>query len=104
MKTVVGLYEEITDAQLAINELVRAGFDRANISLVATNRWADETMASTSTDDIDENGVMNPSQLGSDVAAGMATGGVVGGLGGVLLGLGALAIPGLGPVLSLIHI
>ena len=62
MKTVVGLYEEITDAQLAINELVRAGFDRANISLVATNRWADETMASTSTDDIDENGVMNPSQ------------------------------------------
>jgi hypothetical protein len=39
-------------------------------------------------------------QLGSDVAAGVLTGGAVGGLAGVLLGLGALAIPGLGPVIA----
>ena len=99
MKTVVGLYEEISDAQLAINELVRAGFDRADISLVATNRWADESTVATG--DGDANDVMlNNTQLGSDVAAGMATGGVVGGLGGVLLGLGALAIPGVGPIIA----
>jgi hypothetical protein len=42
----------------------------------------------------------DPTQLGNDVAAGMATGGIVGGLGGVLLGLGALAIPGLGPIIA----
>ncbi len=100
MKTVVGLYEEITDAQLAINELVRAGFDRANISLVATNRWADQSMTTTGDSDGDADMMVNNTQLGSDVAAGMATGGVVGGLGGVLLGLGALAIPGLGPVIA----
>lgn len=100
MKTVVGLYEEISDAQLAINELVRAGYDRANISLVATNRWAEETTVVTDGDGDADDVMLDNSQLGSDVAAGMATGGVVGGLGGVLLGLGALAIPGLGPVIA----
>jgi uncharacterized protein (TIGR02271 family) len=34
------------------------------------------------------------------VAGGAATGAVVGGLGGLLLGLGALAIPGIGPIIA----
>ena len=98
MKTVVGLYEDIADAQSAINDLVRSGFDRADISLVASNRWANENdgMTTVYDDDVD----VTSSQLGDDVAAGMATGGVVGGLGGVLLGLGALAIPGVGPIIA----
>ncbi len=99
MKTVVGLYEDIADAQAAINDLVRSGFDRANISLVASNRWGDEkkSMAAVNTGN---EPMTDPGQMGSDVAAGMATGGVVGGLGGVLLGLGALAIPGFGPIIA----
>mgnify|MGYP006953715795 CR=1 FL=1 len=68
MKTVVGLYEEITDAQLAINELVRAGFDRANISLVATNRWADETTAMTPSTDDGDDAMENPNPHRSAVA------------------------------------
>src|SRR5439155_18745100 len=36
----------------------------------------------------------------SATEAGLATGGLVGGLGGLLIGLGALTIPGLGPVLA----
>ena len=99
MKTIVGLYEDITDAQNAINDLVRSGFDRADISLVASNQWADETESWTTTE-AGTDAVTDPNRLGEDVAAGMATGGVVGGLGGVLLGLGALAIPGIGPIVA----
>lgn len=98
MKTVVGLYEDIADAQDAINDLVRSGFDRGNISLIATDRWTDGGKMAP----VDDDTLMttDPMQLGSDVAAGMTTGGVVGGLGGVLLGLGALAIPGFGPIIA----
>lgn len=99
MKTVVGLYEDIADAQAAINDLVRLGFDRSNISLVATDRW-DAQNKGIGAIDADNDGVPDGAQLGNDVAAGMATGGVVGGLGGVLLGLGALAIPGFGPLIA----
>lgn len=100
MKTVVGLYEDIQDAQSAINDLVRAGFDRADISLVSTNRWADETAVTGESVYADDGTVIETDQLGSDVAAGVVTGGAVGGLAGVLLGLGALAIPGLGPIIA----
>lgn len=99
MKTVVGLYEDIADAQAAINELVRAGFDRADISLVATNRWSSDARGMGAVDKGDKV-TTTDTHLGDDIAAGMATGGVIGGLGGVLLGLGALAIPGLGPVIA----
>lgn len=99
MRTVIGLYEDIADAQAAINDLVRSGFDRADISLIASNRWENE-WGDTPATDADGDLLVDSSQLGSDVAAGAATGGVVGGLGGVLLGLGALAIPGFGPLIA----
>jgi hypothetical protein len=99
MKTVVGLYETFTDAQAAIKDLVDAGFDRADISLVAANREEYRTDV-TNAADVDDELIVDTNQLGDDVAAGMATGGVVGGLGGVLLGLGALAIPGVGPIIA----
>ncbi len=99
MKTVVGLYEDIIDAQDAINDLVRSGFDRSSISLVTTNRWGDDTTLTGENVAAEETAPDVESQLGGDVAAGLVTGGVVGGLAGVLLGLGALAIPGLGPVI-----
>lgn len=99
MKTVVGLYNNIVDARNAIDDLVRSGFNREDISLIASNRWADErqTMAVV---DGDHDTVIDSDHLGSDVVAGAATGGAVGGLGGVLLGLGALAIPGVGPIIA----
>jgi hypothetical protein len=100
MKTVVGLYEDVSDAQAAINDLVRSGFDRGNISLVTTNRWADETAIAGDVTATNGDTITGTDQLGSDVAAGVLTGGAVGGLAGVLLGLGALAIPGLGPIIA----
>jgi len=118
MKTVVGLFDDLNDAQAAVTDLVQAGFDRSDISLVATDRWGEQgttgvpadtgagVYSSTSTGytDTTTTGMTGATgtgdQVASDVAAGAVTGGVVGGLAGVLLGLGVLAIPGFGPVLA----
>ena len=114
MKTIVGLYDNMEDAEKAITDLVQAGFDRSDISLMAADQWTDESGATvhggTTNGDADSAtiGAMaatdvaatNGEQMASDVTTGAVTGGVVGGLTGVLLGLGVLAIPGFGPVLA----
>lgn len=110
MKTVVGLYDDILDAQEAVNDLVQAGFPRADISLVATDRWGETTgsavtgttttTGTTTGAPPSDEAAMAPNHMAEDVTAGAVTGGVVGGLAGVLLGLGVLAIPGFGPVLA----
>ena len=41
MKTIVGLYDNMQDAEQAITDLVQAGFDRADISLMAAEQWTD---------------------------------------------------------------
>ena len=71
-ETIVGLYEDITDAQNAINDLVRLGFDRADISLVASKPVGRRDRKLTTTE-ADRRGY-RPEPAG-DVAAGMATGG-----------------------------
>jgi hypothetical protein len=113
MKTIVGLYDNMDDAQAAVNDLVQAGFDRTDISLMAADRWAEEmdtppghigttAAAADSLTVADMPGSADGEALASDtmtsdVTTGAVTGGVVGGLTGVLLGLGVLAIPGFGP-------
>ena len=46
MKTIVGLYDNMDDAQSAVNALVQAGFDRADISLMARKYHASTTKPS----------------------------------------------------------
>lgn len=90
-KTIVGVYDNVQTAHSVINELVQAGFDRNNISLVAND--AEKRYAGyldKGDNDVD----------GGDVATGAGIGAAIGGLGGLLLGMGALAIPGIGPVIA----
>ena len=89
MKTLVGLYDDAMTARRVVEELVQAGFDRGNISLVANNRTTDGTTTAGDGEAVAEG-----------VAGGALVGGALGGLGGVLLGLGGLAIPGVGPVVA----
>lgn len=92
MKTVVGLYDDLTNAHDTVNDLVAGGFDRNDISLVAgdpDNAYSAGLRADTMADEATDNAV-----------AGALTGGALGGLAGMLVGLGALAIPGLGPVVA----
>jgi hypothetical protein len=87
-KTVIGTYRDMTTASAVVNDLVNAGFHRNSISLIAND--ADQRYASHIDQDVEMD----------DTAKGAGIGAAIGGLGGLLLGLGALAIPGIGPVIA----
>ena len=85
-KTVVGIFESEHVAKESIKDLRSAGFER-EISLLARNQ---------SSDDSDSENMGG----GGTIADGIATGGVLGGLGGLAIGAGALVIPGIGPMIA----
>ena len=89
METIAAVYDNMADARSAIDSLVQAGFDRDDISLVASD--VEGNYAVRSADDDYAEG---------DAASGAVTGGVLGGLTGAAVGLAALAIPGLGPIIA----
>ncbi|TPM90585.1 general stress protein [Mesorhizobium sp. B2-1-3A] len=86
MKTVTGLFDNYDDAADAVGELEAQGIPRSNISIVANN-----------SDDWYE---ADRSEAAEDAGAGAGIGAVVGGAGGLLTGLGVMAIPGIGPVVA----
>jgi hypothetical protein len=88
MTTIVtALFESYTAAKPAVDALERAGISSSNISIIASN--ADGTY-------VDK----NHTNAGADAGAGAGIGAVIGGAGGLLAGLGMMAIPGVGPVVS----
>ena len=94
MKTVVGTYDNIDSAYAAANDLVSAGYNRNDISVVATNN---NNVYSPYIDNKVETKVVDTTD---DVGTGAGVGAAIGGIGGLLVGLGALAIPGIGPVVA----
>lgn len=85
MKTVSGLYDTYEHALQAVHALKDAGISGTEVSLIANS----------------PEGVSKPDDVvGRDLAAGAEVGAALGGAGGLLAGLGILAIPGLGPVLA----
>lgn len=88
-KTIVALYDDFVEAQRTVQDLVDNGFQRNNISLVASDAEGEyaDYLAQT---DVDED---------VSAAEGAGFGAIVGGLTGLLVSLTALAIPGIGPVL-----
>ena len=78
-KTVIGVFRNRSDADRADEELRQKGFGR-DISIIA--RGEGERAGE------------------GTVAEGVVTGGTLGGLAGLLAGAGALAIPGVGPILA----
>lgn len=85
-KTVAGVFDRFLLAEDAIQELKRAGFSQDDISIVTADRRSD---AAASSDD-----------TGKDLVAGAGAGAAIGGFAGLMLGLAALALPGVGPVLA----
>lgn len=96
MRTVVALFDRVDDAHRAVRALRDSGFENKHISLIAADQ--DEVysrqLGSQKGEMLDDN------KAGEGAAAGAGTGAVIGGLGGLLLGLGALAIPGIGPIVA----
>jgi hypothetical protein len=100
---VTGMFDTLEEAQRAYDGLVREGFDRDDISLIASNaagehdRYLAEREGRYRDDDIVDADDLGP---GEGAAAGGGIGAAIGGVGGVLMGLGLLAIPGVGPALA----
>lgn len=84
MRTVTGLFDDYSDASAAVGALESAGVRSDDISIVSNN--ADK-----------RHGESNAAE-GAGTGAGI--GAVIGGAGGLLTGLGLMAIPGVGPVVA----
>jgi hypothetical protein len=87
-RTITRMYDNYGDARSAVDDLEQAGISHSDISLVA-NSDAHGRHAETSTD-----------EKGTGAGVGAVAGGVLGGGAGLLAGIGALAIPGIGPVVA----
>ena len=85
-KTVAGLFHRFPKAEDALHELERGGIDRENISIVAN----------------DANGEYSKlaGRGASNMVAGAGTGAAIGGVTGLILGVAALAVPGVGPIVA----
>lgn len=90
-KNVVGLFETTADAQAALQDLRDSGFSQDDISFVANNASGEYDQYATDYSSGD-------SAAAEGAGAGAVGGAVLGGVGGLLVGLGLLTIPGIGPV------
>lgn len=95
MKTVIGYVKNREDAEKTVNMLRQKGFNNNEISVLGRGA---NTNAPEGTHQYNQ---LSASTTGGDsVADGTTTGGVLGGLAGLALGAGALAIPGIGPIIA----
>lgn len=96
-KQIVGLFSNYADANGAVTDLMENGYSKNDISLIAKqdslNSGATAPQAAT------QNDVEN--DLGEGTVSGARTGAMVGGLAGLIVGISALAIPGIGPLITL---
>lgn len=86
---VFGIYKSSSEAEHAVDRIVAAGFSNNSISVLMPD-------AKSSKDFAHEKATKAP----EGATTGVATGGVVGGTLGLLAGIGALAIPGVGPLIA----
>ena len=91
--SVVAVFDKREEADKAVRALVDAGFSRQSISMITGNEKAASDVPSFQT-------LEEKTSDGTTVGENAFGGAAVGAAGGLLLALGALAIPGLGPVLA----
>lgn len=86
VKSVIGVFDSRDNAERAVNALRSQGFTTEEINIVSKNK--------------NKQGQQGTEYFEDDITDGALTGGTLGGIGGLLLGAGALAIPGVGPILA----
>jgi hypothetical protein len=86
-RTLTKLFDNYADASAGVAALEQLGVPHSDISILANNAHG----AHGKDGDINDDG---------DVSRGVSTGAALGGVGGLLAGLGLLAIPGLGPIVA----
>jgi hypothetical protein len=86
---VFGIYKSATQAEQAVDTLISAGFLSSDISVLLPDTRSTQEFAHEKSTKAPEG-----------AATGVTAGGVIGGTLGVLAGIGALAIPGIGPFIA----
>jgi len=86
---VFGIYKTRTSAEAAVDELISAGFPSADVSVLLPDVQSTREVAH-----------QKNTKAPEGATTGIAAGGAVGGTLGLLAGIGALAIPGLGPFIA----
>jgi len=84
-KAVVGLFSDLKLAEQSVKQLRSNGFSTEEINIISKDKHQ-----SGQTTELTDDSIMD----------GTMTGGAIGGVGGLLLGAGALAIPGIGPIIA----
>jgi hypothetical protein len=86
---VFGIYKTVDQAEQTVNRLVAAGFTNDDISVLLPDNESTRKFAHK-----------KDTKAPEGTATGATAGGVVGGALGLLAGIGALAIPGVGPLIA----
>lgn len=98
---IFGIVRNEAQARSAVTALEAAGFIATDISVLSSNTNYDingvEHLGLGKTRDV---GHTNATKAPEGATTGVATGGVLGGLAGWLVGIGAIAIPGIGPFVA----
>ena len=94
-KAVIGTVQNKAQADAVVTQLRNAGFDNKDISVIFPDADGEHLMKSR----IDDKGGQE-TKAADGAIAGVGAGGIFGGSLGLLAGIGALAIPGLGPFIA----
>src|SRR6478752_2471701 len=86
---VFGIYRNRSQAESAVDQLIEAGFRTEDISVLLQDNVGTKDFAHE-----------KHTKAPEGTATGATTGGVLGGTLGLLAGIGALAIPGVGPLIA----
>jgi hypothetical protein len=89
-EAVFGIYSTRSAVENGVSSLINAGFTDADISVLLPE----------SLSGIKDMGTEKATKAPEGTAVGVTTGGVIGGALGLLAGIGALAIPGIGPLIA----
>lgn len=84
-----GLYNDPAAAEVGIRRFKDSGYDSDRIGIVSRDRAEAKELAENT-----------GASAATGAATGAVAGGLLGGLTGLLVGIGALAIPGIGPVIA----
>jgi hypothetical protein len=83
-----GIFANRSNAEAAVDQLTLAGFSNQDISALLSDKVESQEFATE-----------NHTMAAQVATAGAGVGGIVGGALGLLAGIGALAIPGMGPII-----
>jgi len=101
LKHAVGVFSSRQEAEQALNQLNHSGFPMDKVSVIARDADRQDDIAGVDVSDLRFAAALRyrvGNKADEGAASGALTGGTLGGITGLLVGVGALAIPGVGPV------